>query len=157
MLRVDVVYQIPPAAFLLVQPDGTGAVSAVPQAGVAFLAVRGLVIDEEHLRLGAGDLHLHFVTEGGLDHLPINFRVRLPAVKEGTAVHPEFTEIELVVPALIVELAQQFPAQGDAEGLGVAAVHLEYTVGKPLASDIAHQVIGGQPHPGGGEVPGLSV
>ena len=147
MLRVDVVHQIPPAVFLLVQPDGTGAVSAVPQAGMAFLAVRGLVIDEEHLRLGAGDLHLHFGPEGGLDHLPMNFRVHLPAVKESTAARPEF----------IVELAQQFPAQGDAEGLGVAAAHLEYTVGKPLAADIAHQVIGGQPHPGGGEVPGLSV
>ena len=153
MLRVDVVHQIPPAVFLLVQPDGTGAVSAVPQAGMAFLAVRGLVIDEEHLRLGAGDLHLHFGPEGGLDHLPMNFRVRLPAVKESTAARPELAKIELIVPALVVELAQQFPAQGDAEGLGVSAAHLEHAVGEPLTADIAHQIVGGQPYPGGGEVP----
>lgn len=99
--------------------DGIGTVSAVPQTGAAFLAVRGLVIDEEHLRLGAGDLHLHFGTEGGLDHLPANLRICLLTVKKGAAARPELTEIGLVVPALVVEPAQQFPAQGDAEGFGV--------------------------------------
>ncbi len=40
----------------------------------------------------------------------MDFRIRLPAVKEGAAASPEFSKIEFIVLALVVELAQQLLA-----------------------------------------------
>ena len=151
--RLHLIDQLPAAPFPPPQLHCAEAVAAVPQLGVAFIAVGGLVVDEEHLVFVAGNLGLQFGGEGGLGHLPQNLRLRLPAVEPGAAARPELAEVEFIVPPLVPELAQQLTAQGDTKDLRVAASNLKGAVGKPLAGAAAHQIAGGEPHPGGGEVP----
>ena len=83
-------------------------------------AIGRFVVDEQHLLLVACDFHFHFGTEGGLRDLPKDLGVGFGAVKEGAASGPEFAEIEFVIPAFIIELAQKFAVQCETEYLGAS-------------------------------------
>lgn len=149
---LHVVNKDPPAMLLFIQPHGAKAVAAVPEPVVAHIAVGGFVADEQHLVFIAGDLRFHLGPEGGLGDLPQDLGVGLRASEVGAAAGPELAEVERVVPALVIELAQQLAVQGDAEDFGSAAAHPKDAVAQALAGEIADQVIGGEPHPGRGEV-----
>ena len=136
----------------VVEFDGALAGAAVPETGVAFIAVGGFVVDEEHVGFAAGDVDDHFGTESGLDDVPDDVGIGFAAVEVGTAAGPEFAEVEFVVLAFVVELAEEFAAESDAEGLRIATADFENAVVQALAGGFADEVVGGEPDPWRGEV-----
>ena len=136
----------------LVEFDVALAGAAVPEAGVAFIAVGRFVVDEEHVGFAAGDVDDHFGTEGGLDDVPDDVGVGFAAIEVSTAAGPEFAEVEFVVLAFVVELAEKFAAEGDAEGLRIAAADFENAVVQALAGGFADEVVRRKPDPWRGEV-----
>lgn len=136
----------------VVEFDGALAGAAVPETGVAFIAVGGFVVDEEHVGFATGDVDDHFGTEGGLDDVPDDVGVGFAAVEVGAAAGPEFAEVEFVVLAFIVKLAEEFAAEGDAEGLRIAAADFKDAVVQALAGGFADEIIGGKPYPRRGKV-----
>lgn len=136
----------------LVEFDGALAGAAVPEASVAFVAVGGFVIDEDHVGFAAGDVDDHFGAEGGLDDVPDDVGVGFAAVEVGAAAGPEFAEIEFVVAAFVVELAEEFAAESDAEGFRIAAADFKNAVVQALAGGFADEVVGRKPNPRRGEV-----
>lgn len=150
---MDIVDQHPAALLFLVQPHSAEPVATVPQAGVPLVTVGGFVTDQQHFVFIAGNLHLHFGPESGLDDFPQNLGISLGTLEKGAAAGPELAEIEFVVPAFVVKLPQQLAVERDTEHLGPAAAHLEHAVFQPLAGKIADQVIGRQPNPRGSKIP----
>lgn len=152
MVGVDLVDEAVAAVAALVEFDGALAGAAVPEAGVAFIAVGGFVVDEEHVGFAAGDVDDHFGTEGGLDDVPDDVGVGFAAVEVGAAAGPEFAEVEFVVLAFVVKLAEEFAAEGDAEGFRIAAADFKDAVVQALAGGFADEIIGGKPYPRRGKV-----
>lgn len=106
MARGDFVEKYPAAMLFFIQLYAARTGAAVPQTGVAFIAVGGFVPNQNHVLFPAGDVHFHFSPESGLHNVPLQVGVRFGAVKKGTAARPEFAEIEFIIPPLVVELAQ---------------------------------------------------
>lgn len=152
MVGVDLVDEAPAAVAALVEFDGALAVAAVPETGVAFIAVGGFVVDENHIGFAAGDVDDHFGTEGGLDDVPDDMGVGFATIEVGAAAGPEFAEVEFVVLAFVVELAEEFAIKCDTEGFRCAAANFEDAIVKTLAGGFANEVIGGKPDPWRGEV-----
>lgn len=152
MVGVDLVDEAPAAVAALVEFDGALAGAAVPEAGVAFIAVGGFVVDEEHVGFAAGDVDDHFGTEGGLNDVPDDVGVGFAAVEVGAAAGPEFAEVEFIVLAFVVELAEKFATEGDAKGFRIAAADFENAVVQALAGGLADEVVRRKPDPWRGEV-----
>ena len=152
MVGVDLVDEAPAAVAALVEFDGALAVAAVPEAGVAFIAVGGFVVDEVHVGFAAGDVDDHFSTEGGLNDVPNDVGVGFAAIEVGAAAGPEFAEVEFVVLAFVVELAEEFAIKCDAEGFRCAAANFEDAVVQAFAGGFADEIIGRKPDPWRGEV-----
>lgn len=131
----------------LVEFDGALAGAAVPEAGVAFIAVGGFVVDEDHIGFAAGDVDDHFGAEGGLDDVPDDVGVGFATIEVGAAAGPEFAEVEFVVLAFVVELAEEFAIKCDAEGFRCAAANFEDAVAQTSAGGFADEIIGRKPDP----------
>ena len=135
-----------------IELDRADAVAAVPKAVVALRAVRRLVVDVQHIGLVAGDVGDHLGGERRLFDVPVDLVLGLPAVELRLAAGPELREVELIVLALIEELAEELALERIEEDLRSAAADLEAAVLELFAGLLAHKVVRRQPHPRAREV-----
>lgn len=152
MVGVDLIDEAPAAVAALVEFNGALAGAAVPETGVTFVAVGGFVVDEDHIGFAAGDVDDHFGTKGSLDDVPDDVGVGFATIEVGAAAGPEFAEVEFVVLAFVVELAEEFAIKCDAEGFRCAAANFEDAVVQAFAGGFADEIIGRKPDPWRGEV-----
>ena len=142
VLCVDIVYQLQASLYLPVKFDISLAVSSVPEAVVALLSVRLLVVYKEHVFLTAVDIDVHCRAHGLLPYVPEDFIIGLPEVELRPGQRPELAEVELEGLSLIPEGAQEFPVQRDEVYLGLPSSDIEYAVFKLFSRQVAGKVVG---------------
>ena len=123
------------------------AVAAVPKRAEPFLAVRGLVVDEQHVFLLAVEFGDEDALLGGLSDVPVDFLVVLVEGELRGREFPELREVELVLFALIVEAAEELSRERDVVDDRTAAADVKGRVLEFLAGDVGGQVARGQPDP----------
>ena len=128
------------------------AVAAVPERAEPFLAVRGLVVDEQHVFLLAVEFGDEDALLGALFDVPVDFLVVLIEGEFGGREFPELREVEFVLFALIVEAAEELSRERDMVDDRAAAADLEDGVFEFLAGDVGGQAVRGQPDPRSREV-----
>ena len=111
-----------------------------------------LIVDVQHILFAASDLGVQLGGGRGLDHMPVNLVLGLPAVELGAGQSPELGEVELVVLPLVPKGTQQLPVQRQAEDLGPAAADVKDAVFQPPAGFPADQIVGAEPDPGTGKI-----
>ena len=127
--------------FAAVEFDCAFAVAAVPETIVEFFAVRGFVVDEEHILLFASDVRHHTIAPSALFDVPNNLRVRFFAVEFGASARPELGEVELIAFAFVAICGEEFALQGNGADLRASAADIKDAVFEFLARDGARQVV----------------
>ena len=134
-----------------VQTDGAVAVSAVPQALEAFLAVRCFVVDKQHITFLADDVRHHAVEPCALLHVPDDVGGRFLAAEARAATRPELGEIEFESATLIAERREKFARKSQKSHFRAASAYVEDAVRKAIACQFADQIAGREPNPGRSE------
>ena len=135
------------------QLDGAHAVPAVPQALVPFRPVRGFVVHQEHVFFLAGHIRNHPAGAAPLFHMPDNLRRGFLAVELRMDPRPRLGKVEFVRRPFVPEGGQKFAGECQRADLGPAATDVEDAVFQLLSCQLAGEIVGGEPDPGGGEIP----
>ena len=122
------VHQLKCAVLLVVELHRAPAVAAVPQAIVPLAAVGGFVIYQQHVCFPAEDLRLHSRVNVLLTNRPVHHVVELLKGEVCLDLQMELGEIEIVLPALVVEYTQQAAIQRHEVDLRPAAADIEHAV-----------------------------
>lgn len=82
MARCYFVKKHPAAMPFFIQLYAARTGAAVPQASVAFIAVGGFVLNQNHILFPAGDVHFHFGPESGSHNVPLQVGVCFGTAKK---------------------------------------------------------------------------
>ena len=149
----DLIHKDQLSVLFIIKFHRAPAIAAVPETVVAFASVRCFIVYEEHILLFTKDLRFHHGMDVLLAHMPDNQIILF--IKGEIRFHQQMQlrEIKVILLAFIPEHTQQSAIQWDEVDLRSTSANIEYAILQQLPGLFASQATGGEPDPGGCEIP----